>query len=431
MAMKFLISILLLTLPGFSSMIAQDSLRWQEVRSLFAQNESVWFNYYKGYDNIGNQFLLILANNQSTEKGILYQLNRTEKWSLEGPYHILKSKYLITQNEYNIWGNGTADKKDSICNLKMISKDLKNSYDLRLRQVNKNNFHLSECPYNLIYKVYGSDSNSLSFQYQTFEDGVVHGYLYNALDSSVKFVSGLCKDPTCKSMELVAFSTNNWVKESLQLKFLNDGELQILFEDKSLKKLKQVKQMGFSCRSYFNPNRTIQARYLALDQRSYQKWVQEFIQNWINSSVSKNHTALDSTANNKLNFDVAWSNNYFLSGSFFWNESGYRQLIHYPFNFNLKSGEIIQLSDLFEKNSDYKYFIKQYIDSTKQILSARLNKKSSEFVEKDPFNYWILLPTGICFFTELHPLYGLYRILVPYRKLDYLLRKNSFVRKMN
>ncbi|MEP7197866.1 MAG: hypothetical protein ABI851_15215 [Saprospiraceae bacterium] len=428
--MKFttvLLKIILVIIPTVF-LFSQDSTEYLAVRNLFKTDESVWFNYYSGYDNLGNQYFLILGNNQTTEMGFLNVLNKKIKLQVEGPFK--KLKFIVTDSTGEIWGNMFGSKKDSLFTLNLISVNKKQAFDLSLKQIKKNYPLPMDCPENLINSVYTDDSLNTYLNIQLFEDGKVHAYFISIKDSLTLFLNGHCEDPQCEKIQFLATSLTNWQKEKFQLTRTDEIKLQFKkFPYSNKEKLNKVSKYEFTCKNFLKNQQVVQARYLNINNRAYQRWIQEFAINWINSTLSKVNTALDSSVNAKLNFDVCFATNQLISGNFFWNEPGYRLNINYPFNFNLRSGEIIQLSDIFDKNADYKSFLRNYIDSSKQILSKKLQPAVRNFILNDQFNYWTILPTGLCFTSEFHSIYGTYRLLVPFRKLEPMLKRNSILKK--
>lgn len=51
--------------------------------------------------------------------------------------------------------------------------------------------------------------------------------------------------------------------------------------------------------------------------------------------------------------------------------------------------------------------------------------KLYEFIVSDPFENWCLLPIGLSFQSKWHPVYGEYRIIIPFKEINDLLRKNG------
>lgn len=424
--------LLIITILSILRLHAQDgdSLHTSEVRQMFGKAESVWLKHYKGFDQAGNQYLLILGNDQHTEKGKLWLQNSTQQWQLEGAYLPTKCSFMVTLGELDIWGQAQGERNDSTLVLVMISTDLGQSMNLRFRQILRNQTSATPCPYNLRYYSLRDDSSEYLMQFQTFEDGAVQGYCIRRKDSATLAFAGQCKDPDCNRISMRMVSVNTWKKSTMEIILREDGTAQInQASGKTNLKKDNLVDWEFSCRNFSNAARLVHARYPSINSRSYQKWVQAFVQNWMTASAVKNSTPLDSNHNDKLNCKVSWQNNQFISGYFFWNEAGYRLPVMYPFNFNLRSGENMEIQDLFEKNTDYKSVIRQYVDSCQTQLMSGMQREIKEHVRRQHFNYWNLLPTGICFFTEMSPVYGVYRILVPYSRLDPLLRKNGFIKK--
>ena len=121
--------------------------------------------------------------------------------------------------------------------------------------------------------------------------------------------------------------------------------------------------------------------------------------------------------NEKLNCRSIMAEQSVYFGIFFLEyEAGYRQPVMYPSILIWGPGENMEIQDLFEKNADYKSVIRQYVDSCQTRLIAGMQHEMKEHVRQQHFNYWNLLPSGICFFTRWVQYMAF--TPVPYSRLD-------------
>lgn len=409
------------------SLKAQSDPKYQEVLSLFGPRESVWVNYYSGYDHRGKSFLFILGRNQNISRGFLYDLSDNSKFKLEGLYQPNSFKWLVVDTTDSVWGSANGQKQDSILKIEIYSNDKQNSLLLTLVQSDRIPHNAIPCPKGNSYINLSTQQSEYLLNLQTFEDGIIHGILIETKSGMTLYLNGKCIDPSCHRMELFSTNTSNWNYKKLIIE-KSDSSLYELIDADHTAVFIMRNNLDFTCLAANSMDHKVRVVFPNLEHRSYQKWIRELIQNWFARPASTAKT--NSLTNDKVNFDIAWINTQIISGSFFWNDGESNKLVRYPINYNLKSGEVVQVVDLFEKNSDYKSFIKKYIDSTRTVLGKDFKKNKKDFLLSDAFNYWNILPTGLCFYSEQHPIFGTYRILIPYERLEGRLRKNSFVRKL-
>ena len=101
------------------------------------------------------------------------------------------------------------------------------------------------------------------------------------------------------------------------------------------------------------------------------------------------------------------------------------------FNYNLKTGELIELATTFKKGFNYQLFIKKYI--AQEILKSAIYKNNKGFrnwIKDEKFEFFTLGKEGITFYTEFHIIYDRQSITIPYKKLKANIRKNASIRQL-
>lgn len=101
------------------------------------------------------------------------------------------------------------------------------------------------------------------------------------------------------------------------------------------------------------------------------------------------------------------------------------------FNYNLKTGELIELPTIFKKGFNYQLFIKKYI--AQEIIKSPIYKNNTDFrnwIKDEQFTFFTLGKEGITFYTEFHIIYDRQQVTIPYKKLKANIRKNASIRQL-
>lgn len=417
-------------LTGFY-LTAQDIDLHSEVKKLFKDEESIWYSYYTGSDQDLNKVTMVSAHNQAEIKGYINIQNKNNLLRFESAYPNKKGSYLVIQSSEEVWGNLSMIENDSSCIGKLLSRNKNSALQINLRKTSRFRMLPSDCPSQLNYYSFSNDSLGIYFILQSYTDRKVNGYFSSIHNNLNYYLKGECMNADCQSFQLFATDLSSGVKNKINISLMNNKLLgsdnHIIFSD--LQYLKADQGFGYFCKSIQTKYNQVGVYFPNLLQKEYQKWQQDYSNNWILDHSHIQEQLVDSGTNLNLHFEISTLNPYFISGNYYWTEPGYNKIVNYPFNYNLKSGEIINLQEIFEKNTDYKSVLTSLIDSTKKTIFTKEQDRIKKFIFEDPFNYWNLLPNGICFYSEFHSIYGRFKILIPYRSLDLHLRKNSIIKK--
>ncbi len=402
-----------------------------EVKNLFPAGENIWYSYYTGKDINLNRTHLVIGHNQKQNKGIFYSNYLRTKLIIESDYPNFKKSFIVSDTFDNLWGELKYTETDSLLHGQLINRSRQIAFEFNLQQTDRTYYIPSECPHLLKYHSFKNDSLGIQLFIQILPDRKANGYYFNKSEQRNYYLSGQCLDQDCKEFQMTVNQLETGTSNKIKMIF-NDNKI-IIKENKSNfiihKTLKKDEIHPYICKTYVSSNHTAFISYPAIPSRSYLRWQQEYTDQWAVNHSGQNQHFIDSTESINLNLDLSIIDNQLISGNYYWSEPGFKRIVNYPFNYNIKSGEPIQLIDLFEKNSDYKSTLLHCIDSCKKIISLNKSESVKKYIANDLFNYWNLLPTGILFYSEFHPVYGRYRIIIPHKRVEHLLRKTNFMKK--
>lgn len=129
--------------------------------------------------------------------------------------------------------------------------------------------------------------------------------------------------------------------------------------------------------------------------------------------------------------DVKFLNEQFVSGMLTYHATWKNGEETKTFNYDLTTGENIDLADIFKKGFDYQVFIKKQV--AEEIIKSPIYKHNKDFrnwVKNQDFSFFTLGHEGISFYTDFHIIYDRQRVTIPYKKLKGDIRKNSSVRQL-
>ncbi len=122
---------------------------------------------------------------------------------------------------------------------------------------------------------------------------------------------------------------------------------------------------------------------------------------------------------------VCWTENVF-SGYLTYSDSWSEQAQGQSYNFDLRSGKVILLEDLFNKGFNAKSWLEDYgrkeMPKMPQFVA---NPKYREWLSKEGFPLFALRREGLEISTLFHPQYGRQSLLVPYNLLKPYMKKEN------
>lgn len=139
----------------------------------------------------------------------------------------------------------------------------------------------------------------------------------------------------------------------------------------------------------------------------------------LNSSLDLEYFTTPLTANNNQLISVRFSLNEYMLGAAHPNQS-YRVL-----NYNLTTGQVIQLSDLFKPGTDYLKALTAY---SLKVLSKRLDTPADEIRPMMLFNNWNLRKDGLLIsFDEFPHALEDQTVIIPYSAIKNIMSKDNVV----
>lgn len=431
--LRYYLLLLIFLLASPDKIIAQSPSA-EVLKSLFPYPEQgIWLLHFTGFNQYGEPLQLSLAHDQKNVHGLLQNFNTHQRWKIEGLWQMSAMNTIVADSSGNRLGQMKSFLRDSVLTADIIMDHDQMASSFKLKQTAMYSNEFPPCPLSIVYKEYKTVSGKISLGMRVYEDGAITGFVSNLMDSTASWFSGTCQSAECKSA-LVIFRDCNSVKKYKAKMIMSDSnrvELQNIsggkFGDVILS-LERV--LHFNCKNEIQMGLQSTSRYPLIEERNFRKWLVEYNRKW-NEQIYL--YALKSLLINQtftLEWIPSWYSDQILSGSIIKYEPGSMTPIEESWNYDIKADEVFNLEDLFEKNSNYRSFLDHYLYEVKVNMCDPLQKELYEFIVSDPFRNYNLLPVGIVFSTGWNPVFGEYKILVPYHVLLDKLKKNGPLKRL-
>ena len=200
-----------------------------------------------------------------------------------------------------------------------------------------------------------------------------------------------------------------------------------------------TKSLAMNCLEYADYYTSYDFLFPKSDHAIFNEVMVMLTKDWIGDcrtnaqKIRKKIPAVDIRANQRASgwTDIVLLTDEFISGMLTYHATWTKRESTKTFNFDLKGGNPIELSDIFKKNFDYNAFVKKY--AAEAIIKNPVYKRNKDFrnwIKNQEFSFFTLDKEGISFYTDFHIIYDRQRIVIPYKKLKGNIRKNSPVRQL-
>ncbi len=408
----------------------------EQLKKQFPNPErGIWIDHFSGYNQFGEGIILTLAHDQREYRGIVQNRTNLKIFMVEGPWKKNHLGAIVADTNGNRIGTLRGGIRDSMFRGELRIDELKKSQALELKQVSRFTTDLPECPAGIAYREYYSKDRQWWMSLRYFEEGSATGFVCHVADSNAAWFTGRCLDPDCRKLEVLMHPCNSIWKFKTTLIQSDDQVVSLRWKSETDSlgrdlKFSIYRSAGFKCRSETHLSLQANSRYLWFEKRNYKKWIAQMLKGWSDRIYLHSLNSLDHNESYTLDFVPSWYSDYFISGSILSTDPDTKSVSVGLLNYDFRQDEPFSLDQLFEKNSDYRTFIEQHIYDVKTEMCNPKRKDLYEYIISDPFSDWCLLPTGICFSSKWHPVYGEYRILIPYHRFGARIRKNGPFRKM-
>lgn len=412
---------------------AQENLMMDEVKALFPDITSgIWINHYYAESQDGFKYILALGYDNTEYRGLLNNIKTKEKLIVEGHYSPTQIKWIAydstDQLKYSIIGS----KLDSTISVEMLTTDRLHGSKLLFVAQNRNQLRVLNCaPQIYIHTMRDTQTIGDRIIIQRHEDESISGSMYHGVDQETWYLSGLCSDPLCDSMNCIIKNAIGSKIGKLKIKLQQNNNLigQGMINGKNYLNIFQIdQQLPMQCIQVKDGNNSYAMKYIAVVDKAYLKWNQTILADiqQQQASVAKRDTS---------------SSFYMLMDLELWNENIVSANYHYlisdqtnyqckNINYNLRSSREIVLEDFFEKDFDYKNFLKEAIAIKAQFMKKNLNDGQKKWIDSIDINNWNIREEGIVFNSSFSPVYGTAHIIVLYTDMMSKMRKSSLTKKL-
>ncbi len=423
------------------SLQAQGSNLEHLVRGFFKNPESIqWLKHYRGSVDDVNKIAVTIAWDGYNCKGTMTYLHSNKVLKLEGNIvgktikleEINRTKevsgfLLGTLNDHKIdaeWTNhdGTIGRQVILNEIRPNQVVTYNDFDNQWVKQYKGILDMQEQVDMILHRLNDNELTGTAFFYKNKEKMEVYG----TIETSNKIELNFTNKTGQKIAVLHAEPSKN---KSISGDFIEaDGT-------------KRTASFGLEARmevaneSYADYSTSYEVLYPQSNNRAFNNWIKSTLTEWISTCESQVTFVKKKNINENPStrairrayvwFDVNHISKDIISGNFTFTNTWDDNIEGATFNFDLKSEEPIELSDIVKKGSDFKNFFKKYAQKEVMNDPNYPQKDYREWVSKQKFDLFTVQKHGLTFSTLFDELYGKTDITIPYADLKPFLKSNN------
>ncbi len=102
--------------------------------------------------------------------------------------------------------------------------------------------------------------------------------------------------------------------------------------------------------------------------------------------------------------------------TFYDNQTSDVKTLTYTYDRDKK--EMLGLSQIFKKNFNYSFFLKQYISQKKEKMKTVLTPLETKWINAAPFHHYVLTSSGLQFLSDYNTIFGRKSFTIPYHEVS-------------
>ncbi len=418
---------------------ANDYLFVQEVRNQFGDDQkAIWLNFYRGTRTDGKSVAVTLAHNGQMFRGILHIPSLAQKWKLEGSYHESKLQLAVIDSFENFIGTLDGEYEGDGLFVKYLSKDKTRGFYYNLIKSERENFLLLHCPANNWYLNFEAVLNRdrLLIYLQKETDNSIYGYAYSMHKQKSMLLKGYCASLLCHQLNLQVYDETHHNKEKWIIDLPKSSEQSsTLYMPNADNKPHSVpmamsKQAIAQCTNLQQGSWQFYAEYAYLSDQSFDKWVGEKVAMW--TGISKEafvQSRMTRPFETKVHMEIELLTKDWVSGCFYVYNLVHDSIHVESFIYDRRDNRLLEWNEVFIKGFDYSSFFKDWINAEKAKLTKNQPESFCQFILSDSFDRVSLCPIGIVFQSRENPIYGKIRLIMPFHRIKYYVKKSGPFKK--
>ena len=429
----------------FLSLDAQGQTTEERVQSFFEEDAPIkWCKFFRGRMNDVNDVMIALGSNGKEYKGIMKYLRSNEEFIVEGDVKGEKLELF----EKDTLGNTTGIITGTIEGFEGIKAEWFN-HD---RSIGGN---LQLIPYHQEprYPTYCGDNKWIRLYNGVIDDEVVEFILKRGSGFKVDGLAYFQKQDKTYSIEGELTNHNRNIKLELQdndwqplgviegkVDFKTDKIAGFFVDEtgeKSISVLTKGQTISVGCIEYADFISEMEITYPKTRSLKFNDMLNEYIQSWLKTSreytkqyksqMKTPKPAMRASLRSYFWCDIDYFSTNIISGKAIHTNTWENGYDSYVFNFDFQNNTIIELTDIFQNDSDYDTFIKKYIQEAMKKRPFSTDPMFQKWIAKAQFDYFTIRKEGINFISEFNAIYGEQHCTIPYEELKPYLKKISAV----
>jgi hypothetical protein len=437
--MKSLLVSILFTAGYCLCLTAQTTLAEKTVYSFFSKPKKIqWIEYYKGQIDGINDVAVTLAYDGKSCKGLLTYLNSREQLRLDG---ILKGNELtLLEVDQNAAVTGQFEGYIEGKNIHLNWSNIDNTIgsDILLTKILKEPFVPSSCGDDLWIRIYKGiiSGSKVDLVLQKDSQNGLKGIAYfEKEDKSFKLNGEIFES----ELHVKIKDGNNKLKGTLEGVFKNETDISANFFSANGERLPtlflSVESLEIVCLEYADYLTSYDITFPKIPNYNFNRWMDDLAAQWVKDCRQHSFEvrSVSNSANPKMRSairayawcDVDFYNEYFISGFITFENTQAKGMEGKAFNFDLKKGKEILLTDLFKEGFDYTAFVTKYLNKEIDQHELYNNYEFRKWLSKQDFPHFLIHKDGLAFCTSFDRIYGRQQIKIPYAELKPFFKENN------
>jgi hypothetical protein len=419
---------------------AQSIQLISEAKSLFEDQSNINNLELYGYFNDENEVQLYLAYNENEWKGYAYYPAAKNKIYAEGG--VVRNNLVLEELDSNrmkigMWLiaidqiNHQASWRDMSGNVtyELILKkltDANKALDYRHSYCNVFEGVIDDQNYQL--KVYINNGKKLRTSLMNYGKMYYYPSIPDCLDQDCSTFS--LKIESEEGIKEIEFSPVNFKLINANVRYDNGVQKAFPFNETFFSQMKEVSYINNFYRIYFSlPNTKNQSLNDTLDNEL--KLIIDTLKTELDNCVD----TLDETSTRLTNsatgwFDLGFINDDIYSGLLTVQSDCNEKIRTYPFVYNTKSMQKINIADQFTGGFNIKFFFSQYLKEKIKKIPEYKTPIFKNHLKPESFSNIYLSDQGIVFATDFNTLLGAQKIILPYSDLKGVIKRKSPLKKL-
>lgn len=387
-----------------------------QVINLFDDRErGIWVLQYEGRMDDLSYVYLVLGYNESEYKGIMQQKG-LEDWFVEGDITGDSLRLLVTNDDDEVKGYLEGTIQDSMVTADFSGPKRSFQRDMQLKRVLRHT-SVEDCGSDMWLKTFDGAlmEDQVQLVLQKEEEDILVGLLYFE-DQNVSYdLFGECLNDTCSEIDLDITNPQNVALGKVKYDVDESGEIWLEMANHISTPLKQTQDLPMLCGSRFFRESRMSYVIPFFENKRADTWLRSQLNDWLslfdeNADIEK--------PDHRFWIDLDFVGPRLISGTINYHHPDYSLTQRESFILPLDEEAPVEVWQWLSDPESFRAFLNDAVASEKERRSRNEPPSAATWLTEQDFRYISVRREGLCLKTELSPIYGDRKIIVPWSLVE-------------